>query len=151
MSLFKTNTNKLNEQIELLTSKIESLELENTELRNQLEELSNKDEQISGLQSQLSELQNSVNEKDSRISELESQLSETQIELVESEESASEKAAQIVAGIGIAPIEGVIDEEAVTQTDMSIVDKFKSLKGKEQLEFFQANKDKIFKAISQNR
>lgn len=88
-----------------------------------------------------------VNEENIALKE---QLETAKVEIVEVAQDAAEvdaiaanKAIDILASVGTAP---VTDTEEVEQTP-DIITQFRALKGKESQEFFNANKNEIFKAL----
>lgn len=79
------------------------------------------------------------------VEEVSEEIAEVVQDAVATEDLASMKAVEILAGIGYPQIE-VLDEEA-EEEQVSLSDKFKQLKGKNLIEFYNANKAEIKKLL----
>lgn len=141
MAIFK---NKLKD----IEASLANLEVEKAELQVSHDELEteNREAQIelSELRVEAEDYKNQLEAKDTELQELRDQLEAAQVDTTQNETKVAALAADTVAALGVDPVEEVEEE------DIDILATFNSLSGHELVEFYQENKQAIFKAQGKN-
>ncbi len=149
MNLFRkhfSEVQSLQDQLTELESNFESLRLEKEKL---IEDNKNLTEELNELKSAKVTLEEKVEEVEEALEETIEEVKEIVEEKETIEQVASSKAIEILSSISQPTVDIVEDPamENLEQDNTPLLDKLKTLSGKELNEFFTANKNAIFKAL----
>ena len=146
MALFKNKltgvSTELAEKVEALAALQAEFDSLNESFASVQEEVKNLTEVNATLQSEFARVSEENKALQSQVEGLNVEIAETTVEAVDFEERAAFKASEIVATLGVEPVEA---DDADDSLDLMAT--FKGLKGKAQAEFFNQNKKEIFKTL----
>jgi len=140
MNIFKKTANEVVEQLESTQNLL-------NESQEQVESLI---EQNRTLAEEKSTLSGEIEFLNPKVTELESEKEELENKIAELEESQSEFDEKLSVALSAKLAELGIDEEIETDDEdenLTVTEKFKSLSGKEAVEFFDRHKAEIFKHL----
>ncbi len=142
MNLFKS---KINESAESLIKLQEEFDALNTQFSEASESLISITELSNTYKNEFERVDAENKELKEQLAGLTQEIAEVSKDAVLTDELVSMKAVELIADVGHKQVEILEDDES--EQLISNVDKFKTLKGKELQEFFNANKAEIFKSL----
>lgn len=141
MNIFKTRISETEQSLTKLQEEHDSLNALFDESRTSLISMT---EANATLKSELARVTEDNKGLLERIETLEAEVAEVSRDSVTFEASVAEKAIDLVASIGVPPVDAAPDD----QDALDVVATFKTLKGKELQEYYNLHKQEIFKSLN---